>query len=133
MARRVRSGCCNLLHLQEENSRFLLLAVVLIVYMVFGALVFHILERETEQKNRQKYRNIFDNFRQKYKHLVNESDLIELLDAYSNGSADGLIGQTERWDLSGSFYFVATVVSTIGSYFMFCFELFSNLLIYAFD
>ena len=114
MARRVRNGCCNLLHLHEENSRFLLLAVVLIVYMIFGALVFHILERDTEQKSRQKYRNIFDNFRHKYKHLINESDLIELLDAYSNGSADGLIGPKERWDLSGSFYFVATVVSTIG-------------------
>ena len=114
MAKRVRNGCCNLLHLHEENSRFLLLALVLLLYMIFGALVFHLLERDNEQKNRQKYKNIIDNFQLKYRRLINESDLIELLDAYANGSAYGVTGATERWHLSGAFYFVATVVSTIG-------------------
>ena len=114
MARRVRNGCCNALHLHEENSRFLLLGIVLIIYMFFGAVLFHILESEAELNARQKYFNCYEKFREKYKHLINESDLIELLIQYGNASANGVIGQTQRWDLSGSFYFVATVVSTIG-------------------
>lgn len=122
MAKRVRNGCCNLLHLHEENSRFLLLALVLLLYMVFGAIVFHLLESDAELNSRQKYRHVIDKFQLKYRHLINESDLIELLDAFDafyNGSAYGVTDTsdaTDRWSLSGSFYFVATVVSTIGKH-----------------
>ncbi|XP_054169138.1 potassium channel subfamily K member 13-like [Oppia nitens] len=114
MARRGRNGCCNVLHLNEDNSRFLLLALVLIGYMMFGALLFHLLEKEAEERARQKYLNCLKKFRQKYLNIINETDLIELLYEYGNATANGVISGTDRWDLPGSFYFVATVVSTIG-------------------
>ncbi|CAG2113794.1 unnamed protein product [Medioppia subpectinata] len=113
MARRVRNGCCTALHLNEDNSRFLLLALVLIVYMILGAILFHILERDAELKARQKYWKIYDKFRLKYRNIINETDLNELLYEYGNATQSGVMGPTQRWDISGSFYFVATVVSTI--------------------
>lgn len=40
--------------------------------------------------------------------------LKELLSAYGNASAAGVINKRRRWDFSGSFHFVGTIVSTIG-------------------
>nr|XP_031829357.1 potassium channel subfamily K member 13-like isoform X2 [Nomia melanderi] len=40
--------------------------------------------------------------------------LDELLYAYGNASSSGVINKGRRWDFSGSFYFVGTIVSTIG-------------------
>lgn len=41
--------------------------------------------------------------------------LNELLYAYSNATATGIIHKRRRWDFSGSFHFVGTIVSTIGN------------------
>jgi len=40
--------------------------------------------------------------------------LHELLYAYGNASATGIINKKRRWDFPGSFHFVGTIVSTIG-------------------
>lgn len=40
--------------------------------------------------------------------------LHELLYAYGNASAIGIINKRRRWDFPGSFHFVGTIVSTIG-------------------
>lgn len=40
--------------------------------------------------------------------------LDELLYAYGNASSSGVINKSRRWDFPGSFYFVGTIVSTIG-------------------
>lgn len=40
--------------------------------------------------------------------------LHELLYAYGNASATGIINKRRRWDFPGSFHFVGTIVSTIG-------------------
>jgi len=40
--------------------------------------------------------------------------LHELLHAYGNASATGVINKRRRWDFPGSFHFVGTIVSTIG-------------------
>jgi hypothetical protein len=115
MARRSRGGCCTALHLQEENSRFILLAVVMILYMLFGATIFYYLESDGEERARQRYWISYHSFMKKYQHFINESDLNALLYEYGNATASGLIGKRPRWDFSGSFYFVATIVSTIGN------------------
>jgi len=132
MARRSRGGCCTALHLQEENSRFLLLAVVMILYMLFGATVFHYLERDGEERARQRYWNSYENFKKKYQHIINDTDLNALLYEYGNATSSGLIGKRPRWDFSGSFYFVATVVSTIGKCLVDFFSKFYSSVIFVF-
>ncbi|RWS27239.1 hypothetical protein B4U80_01739 [Leptotrombidium deliense] len=106
-------GCCSALHLREENARFLLLAIVLLLYMLFGATIFHLLEKDEEITSRNKYKNVYKKFIEKYTN-VNITELHHLLNEYANATSSGLIGKRSRWDFSGSFYFVGTVVSTIG-------------------
>ena len=59
---------------------------------------------------------VYQNFRRH--HLRNSPQslnrLHELLYAYGNASATGIINKRRRWDFSGSFHFVGTIVSTIG-------------------
>ncbi|RWS06125.1 pheromone-regulated protein PRM7-like protein, partial [Dinothrombium tinctorium] len=106
-------GCCSALHLREENARFLLLAIVILLYMAFGATIFHFLESDEENQARRRYYAAYENFIMKYNETVNLTDLNKLLFEYGNATASGLIGKRSRWDFSGSFYFVGTVVSTI--------------------
>lgn len=109
-----RRRCCKILHLKEDNARFILLAVVLVLYMLSGAALFAALERNNELKEKELYRKHIDSFKSKYP-LVNESDLRLLLDIHSQAESAGFVGNKRpRWDFSGAFYFVGTVVSTIG-------------------
>ena len=109
-----RGGCCTRLHLREDNARFMLLAVVLILYMLAGAIVFMLLEQGREKEERKRYYNALADF------LVNNPDvnrtqLDSLLASHATASSEGLLNeQRKRWDFAGSFYFVGTVVSTIG-------------------
>lgn len=109
-----RGGCCSRLHLREDNARFLLLAVVLILYMLAGAIVFMLLERGRETEERMRYKDLLETFLKNHPD-VNRTQLQTLLDSHAEASAGGLLkGQRQRWDFAGSFYFVGTVVSTIG-------------------
>ncbi|KAI5711073.1 hypothetical protein M8J75_013820 [Diaphorina citri] len=111
------AGCLNALHLSEDNARILLLILVLGLYMLLGALFFQYLESPLEQEVVEKYWRVYNKFRD---HFVNDSvpqDLEEfhnMLYAYGNATAIGIIHKKPRWDFSGSFHFVTTIVSTIG-------------------
>ncbi|KAK0099135.1 hypothetical protein PV326_004294 [Microctonus aethiopoides] len=102
--------------ISEDNARFVLLAIVLIGYMVAGAAVFQRLESEVELRQAAEFWRIYHAFRRH--HLRTSPQAInrlhELLYAYSNASATGIIHKRRRWDFSGSFHFVSTIVSTIG-------------------
>lgn len=114
MSRPGRRGCCKIIHLKEDNARFILLAIVMVLYMLSGAALFAALERDNELEEKRTYRQHIDNFKSKYP-LVNESDLQLLLDVHSQAESAGFVGNKRpRWDFSGAFYFVGTVVSTIG-------------------
>lgn len=108
-------GGCGKLRFGENNTRFLLLAVVIIVYMVCGALLFSFIEHGTENEMRTQYTNSVHEFQKLYPD-VNETDLQNLLFSYGNATAKGLLNRRPRWDFSGSFYYVGTIVSTIGAY-----------------
>ena len=116
MSRPGRRGCCTLLHLKEDNARFILLAVVMCLYMAAGAGVFMLLEADNEQRERVEYRAMYQEFMASNP-LVNETDLQELLRKHALADSAGIVGQKRaRWDFPGSFYFVGTVVSTIGQW-----------------
>ncbi|KAK2190636.1 hypothetical protein NP493_72g01038 [Ridgeia piscesae] len=109
-----RGGCCSRLHLREDNARFLLLAVVLMLYMLAGATVFMLLERGRETEERARYYDVLKTFLANNPD-VNQTQLQTLLDSHAAASSEGLLkNQRHRWDFAGSFYFVGTVVSTIG-------------------
>ncbi|XP_071080961.1 potassium channel subfamily K member 12-like [Haliotis cracherodii] len=114
MSRPGRRGCCALLHLREDNARFVLLFIVMGIYMLAGAGIFMLLEAENETKERKHYQDAVDTFLSQYPE-VNRSRLQALLDLHGRAETAGIVGDKRpRWDFPGAFYFVGTVVSTIG-------------------
>lgn len=109
-----RGGCLARIGLSEDNARFILLVIAMILYMLIGAVVFHELEHTTEEANRQKFWKMYNSFKRQYNRSVDMELVDRLMYEFSNASASGYINCRPRWDYSGSFYFVATVVSTIG-------------------
>lgn len=123
----------SLLRLGEDNVRVGLLAIVLLIYMLLGALMFHYLEghsdnSETPSKNEALAENGDNNV-----DAVNLSPLYEDLRVALGNSSPILqrvhnlffrnlsrtkinSNDTEKWDFPGSFHFVGTIVSTIGEY-----------------
>jgi len=106
-----RQGCCVALRLGEDNARFLLLFVVMMIYLLLGAGVFSLLESSNELAEREAYFSAVRQFLGSYP-SVNRSDLDSLLARHRNAGIpdDARI----RWDFSGSFHFVSTIVTTIG-------------------
>ena len=101
--------------MQEDNARFILLAIVMVLYMLTGATVFMILERDTELAEKEQYYHVLNTFLKN--NDVNETELQTLLDAHAEANTAGLLSEKRpRWDFPGSFYFVGTVVSTIGKF-----------------
>ncbi|KDR14601.1 Potassium channel subfamily K member 13 [Zootermopsis nevadensis] len=110
-------GCCSLLHLTEDNARFLLLAIVLVLYMLAGATLFQYLEGEEELRMVREFWRIYSDFRRHYganQSALDMDKVHQLLYAYGNATSAGIIHKRRRWDFAGSFHFVGTIVSTIG-------------------
>jgi len=71
-------------------------------------------ERNNEVAERETYHSAVQRFLVSYP-SVNRSDLDRLLARHIDAATGGFMdGTRTRWDFSGSFYFVSTVVSTIG-------------------
>ncbi|XP_051814263.1 potassium channel subfamily K member 13 [Acanthochromis polyacanthus] len=108
------SACCSCLIPSKETVRFYLLGVLIAFYMLAGAAVFSILERPAELKAHQHWERRLRSFCQE--HNMSCEDLKSLLHHFEEARTAGI--QTEKgraqWDLPGAFYFVGTVVSTIG-------------------
>ena len=86
----------------------------MIIYMCLGATIFMLLEQDNALKDQRLYYETLEDFINAYP-CVNMSDLEVLLDMHAEASSAGLLKTDRpRWDFSGSFYFVGTVVSTIG-------------------
>ncbi|VDK46113.1 unnamed protein product [Anisakis simplex] len=109
-------GCFARIGIHNESARFMLLAFILILYLGFGAILFNYLERENEIQEKREYSILLKNVRES---LCNNSteqckQLELLLELNSNLTSAGLLYQSERFDISGSFFFAGTVISTIG-------------------
>ncbi|KAF6732214.1 Potassium channel subfamily K member 13 [Oryzias melastigma] len=110
-----RSGCCcSSGPVNEDNARFLLLALFIVVYLLCGAAVFSALEQPKEREAKERWAQRFEHFSQKYN--LSKKDLRNFLRNYEEANVAGIRVDTirPRWDFSGAFYFVGTVVSTIG-------------------
>lgn len=100
--------------MNEDNARFCLLAALILLYLLCGAAIFSALEHPFELRARRLWKQQLDNFTQRYR--VNLGALHTLLRQYeeANGAGIRVDALRPRWDFSGAFYFVGTVVSTIG-------------------
>ncbi|CAL8267138.1 unnamed protein product [Merluccius merluccius] len=100
--------------MNEDNARFCLLAGLILLYLLCGAAVFSALERPFELRARHRWAQQLDEFTRT--HSVSTAALHSLLRDYeeANGAGVRVDALRPRWDFSGAFYFVGTVVSTIG-------------------
>ncbi|XP_070984665.1 potassium channel subfamily K member 13-like [Oncorhynchus clarkii lewisi] len=108
-----RRGCC-FGAMNDDNARFLMLAVLIMLYLLCGAAVFSALEQPKERQAKERWAQRFENFTQK--HNLTRTDLETFLRFYEEANVAGIRVDTlrPRWDFTGAFYFVGTVVSTIG-------------------
>ncbi|XP_078516188.1 potassium channel subfamily K member 13 [Lissotriton helveticus] len=110
-----RGGCCSSFgHLNEDNGRFLLLALLIILYMLCGAAIFSAIEQPMEREAKERWELRLENFTRKYN--LNRTELNNFLRDYEQANVAGIRVDDirPRWDFTGAFYFVGTVVSTIG-------------------
>lgn len=109
-----RNGCCGYGPVNEDNARFLLLALLIVIYLLCGAAIFSALEQPKEREARERWEERFEHFSHKYS--LNRTELNNFLRKYEEANAAGIRVDSvrPRWDFSGAFYFVGTVVSTIG-------------------
>ncbi|XP_003214460.1 potassium channel subfamily K member 13 [Anolis carolinensis] len=102
-------GACN-----EDNARFALLAALILLYLLCGAAVFSALERPSEREAQQRWQGRLQDFSRR--HNLSAAELRAFLRHYEAAFVAGVRAHPlrPRWDFPGAFYFVGTVVSTIG-------------------
>lgn len=107
---------CRSLHLNEDNGRFALLAILILVYLLCGAAVFSAIERPSELRAHGRWNGTLHNFSETFN--ISLQELNSFLRQYEAAIAAGVRADAlrARWDFTGAFYFVGTVVSTIGGW-----------------
>ncbi|XP_078000106.1 potassium channel, subfamily K, member 13-like [Glandiceps talaboti] len=120
---RNNGGWCNVIHLREDNARFVLLMLFIFIYLLIGAAIFSAIEHEREKEDKISYEEKKLLFLDRVNRTMNITSFEDFqiyfenfLSLHEETSAKGLLRnkKRDRWDFSGSFYFVCTVVSTIG-------------------
>uniref|UniRef100_A0AAY4CWY3 Potassium channel domain-containing protein n=1 Tax=Denticeps clupeoides TaxID=299321 RepID=A0AAY4CWY3_9TELE len=94
--------------------RLCLLLGFIILYMCLGAAVFSVLEREAEMEAHGRWDGRLAQFAEETR--VDVCEIRSFLREYEEASFAGVQMEPRRarWDFSGAFYFVATIISTIG-------------------
>uniref|UniRef100_A0A8B9TU25 Potassium two pore domain channel subfamily K member 12 n=1 Tax=Anas platyrhynchos TaxID=8839 RepID=A0A8B9TU25_ANAPL len=97
-----------------DNGRFLLLAALIAAYLSAGATVFSALESPSEAAAQLRWNRTLHNFSRIFN--ISLPELRAFLRSYEAAMAAGIRVDAlrPRWDFPGAFYFVGTVVSTIG-------------------
>ncbi|XP_061683731.1 potassium channel subfamily K member 13 [Syngnathoides biaculeatus] len=110
----VKKDCCPSPPVSADTSCFALLGVLIALYMLAGAVLFSSLERSAEILAHQHWQKSLRDFSQE--HNTSYRDLESLLRHYEKARTAGIRAEQGRtlWDIPGAFYFVGTVVSTIG-------------------
>lgn len=107
-----RGRCC--CRCAEDTGRFVLLAALIAAYLTAGASVFSALERPSEAAAQRRWNRTLTDFSRLFN--ISLPELRAFLRSYEAAMAAGIRAEAlrPRWDFPGAFYFVATVVSTIG-------------------
>ncbi|XP_077421213.1 potassium channel, subfamily K, member 13 [Vanacampus margaritifer] len=110
----LKKDSCPSLSASVDTARFILLGVLIALYMLAGAVLFSSLERSAEILTHQHWQKRLRDF--SHMHNISYQDLKSLLRHYEEARMAGVRAEHGRalWDIPGAFYFVGTVVSTIG-------------------
>jgi Ion channel. len=99
--------------MQEQAFTILILIIVILAYLVLGALIFQQLESGNEQESYDKYYELFHQLQQRYN--ISMKLMEDVLDTHQKACELGLPNtEMKTWSFTGSFYFVGTVLTTIG-------------------
>ncbi|CAB3397501.1 unnamed protein product [Caenorhabditis bovis] len=113
---RAKVGCFARLRIYEENARFVLICLILMCYLMFGAVLFHWLERENELIERKMFDEQMKNYRKAFCQQKSEDEcgFDRMVQVIADGATGGLLHNRPRFDYLGSLFFSGTVISTIG-------------------
>ncbi|GMS78303.1 hypothetical protein PENTCL1PPCAC_478, partial [Pristionchus entomophagus] len=116
---RAKIGCFARMGLYEENARFIFCSILIIIYLLFGALLFQWLERPTEIVRKEEFRETHEKHLQYFCEGKPPEECARKLRDFAKFAAEGFasgvaLPDKERFDFYGSLFFSGTVISTIG-------------------
>ena len=101
--------------LKGPTWNLLLRTVIFTVYLVFGALMFKLIESNQGVKEKHDFQRRKAVFQEMYN--INETAFKAFVDEVRRAVDDGYFDvEFERWSFFGSLFFTATVLTTIGKW-----------------
>ena len=100
--------------MQEQTFTILILIILILAYLILGAVVFQQLEAENEQESHDTYYDLFRQLQQRYN--ISKALMKDVLVTHESACELGLPNAIRKWSFTGSFYFVGSVLTTIGKY-----------------
>lgn len=103
--------------MKEEDKKLIVLWIIYFVYMVIGAVLFSELEYENENEQIRYFTALMSRIQKE--HNLSDTVMDTLSFTHDDACSKGIRFQgpfSNKWDFAGSFYFVGTVITTIGEY-----------------
>lgn len=103
--------------MQERTFVIIVLILVIVAYLLIGALLFEHLECGAEEVARQSYVQLFKDFASRLNISASSSLMKDVIEVHEKACSIGMPNPDSRvWSFTGSFYFAGTVLTTIGKY-----------------
>ena len=100
--------------MREETFFIWILFTSILLFMVGGACLFNFLEASAELESHRYYDKLFSDFL--VKHNISKILMKDFEDVHRKGCAIGVPNKAiKKWDYIGSFSFVGTILTTIGT------------------
>ena len=92
-----------------NNAKLVLESLLLVCYLLIGAVIFQALEKENEQREKTRLKDEIASLQRKYN--ISNEGIISLKEIFERPYATKEI---ETWSFGNAFVFAGTVVTTVG-------------------